>query len=36
MIEDNLAEEMLAGNIKPGDKITVDAEDENVIVKKHG
>lgn len=33
LVEDKVAEEILRGNTKPGDKVIVDMEDENVIVR---
>lgn len=34
LLEDQLSEEMLKGNIKPGESVTIDAEDENLVFNK--
>ena len=33
-IEDNMSEEMLKGNITPGDEVSVDVENDHVVFKK--
>jgi ATP-dependent Clp protease ATP-binding subunit ClpC len=34
LIEDKISEEILLGNIKAGDKVKVDVEEDQVIVRK--